>query len=108
MWLGITLFLSSARSIPGPAFWAYFLAGTGAILIIAGALRWGVFRYRYPPVGYLIGGAFLLIVGLAGIVQTAFYGPAILVAIGVVIIVFGAYSMRGRPAGESKVPPTQA
>lgn len=107
VWLGITLFLSSAGSIRGFAFWGYFFAGMGAILIIAGALRWGVFHYRYPPVGYLIGGAFLLILGLAGIIQTAFYGPAILVAIGVVIIVFGAYSMRGRAEGESKLPPTQ-
>lgn len=107
VWLGITLLLSNGHYIAGSAFFGYFLSGMGVMLIIAGALRWGVFHYRYPPIGYLIGGAFLLIIGLAGIIQTAFYGPAILIAIGVVIIVFGAYSMRSKAPSQSTSSPSQ-
>jgi rRNA maturation protein Nop10 len=97
VWLGISLLLSTTKTALGtPSFWGLLFAGTGVILITAGALRWGVFHYRYPPTGYLIGGTFLLIVGLAGLIQTSLFLPAILIAIGLVIIVFGAYSLKGR------------
>lgn len=110
MWLGISLYLAQVNSNIGNAsWWAYFFVGVGVILIAAGMLRWAQYRYRYPPTGFLIGGAFLLIIGLATVVQASLFGPGVLVAIGVVIIVFGAYSMRSKPAAQSApTPPAQA
>ncbi len=104
LWLGISLYFGRT-AFP---WWALFLIGVGVILIASGLLRWSEYKYRYPPTGFLIGGGIILIIGLAGVAPTSIFGPAVLVAVGLVIIVFGAYSMRNKPQAQSTpTPPAQ-
>jgi hypothetical protein len=108
VWLGVSLYLAETVSAVSAAWWAYFLIGLGVILIVSGLVRWVQYSYRYPPTGFLVGGLFLLVIGLAGVVSAAFFGPGLLIAIGVVIIVFGAYSIRRRAPPQNAQPPTSA
>ena len=105
IWLGITLYLSETTPFVGSSWWAYFFIGIGVILIGSGLLRWSQYEYRYPPTGYLVGGGFLLIIGLAAVIRASFFGPGVLIAIGLVIIVLGTRSMRNKPTAQSTPAP---
>lgn len=85
VWLGITFYLQQVGSIPSDNWWAYFVAGIGAILILQGILLYS--RRRRPIFGPFIGGAILLFVGLAYIFSASEnLFPLILVIIGVAIL----------------------
>ncbi len=85
VWLGITFYLQQTNTIPSDNWWAYFVAGIGAILILQGILLYS--RRRRAIFGPFIGGAILLFVGLAYIFSASEnLFPLILVIIGVAIL----------------------
>jgi hypothetical protein len=96
IWLGITFYLEQIGYLPSSDWWAYFIAGIGVILIIQGILSYS--KYRTPFVGPFIGGAILLVIGLAfiGNIGTNFW-PLILVIIGVAILISSITARRRRP-----------
>jgi hypothetical protein len=97
IWLGITFYLEQIGYLPPADWWAYFIAGLGAIIIIQGLL--GYARYRIPYVGSFIGGAILLVIGLAFISNfAANVWPLILVVIGVALLVSSLTARRRRPS----------
>jgi len=97
IWLGISLYLVQARRIGWDEWWPYFLIGIGVILIVQATVRYSTVRYKGPAIGSLIGGAMLLIIGLAGIVGMKEWWPFILIAIGVVVILAGVTARARTP-----------
>ncbi|MDA4118218.1 MAG: hypothetical protein OK455_07730 [Thaumarchaeota archaeon] len=95
IWLGLTFFLQENGYIPSSDWWAYFLMGIGAILILQGATRYSV--SRRPFVGSFIGGAVLLVIGFSFIQGFANLWPLILVVIGVAIMLSAISGRRRRP-----------
>ncbi len=97
IWLGVTFYLQQTNVISSDRWWAYFLAGIGAILILQGLINFGA--TRRPFIGSFIGGAFLLLIGLFFIwnVQFAFW-PLFLVIIGIAILASSLTMRRRTPA----------
>jgi len=75
-------------------FWEYFIIGIGTILILQGIIRYA--ERRTPYLGSFIGGAVLIVVGLA-FVSSSNYAlwPLILVVLGIAAIA-SAFSARRR------------
>jgi hypothetical protein len=85
IWLGVTFTLQQMGVIPPANWWAYFISGIGVILILQGLISFG--STRRPFIGSFIGGAILLLIGLAFITNiSAVFWPLILVVIGIAII----------------------
>jgi len=100
IWLGVTFFLEQNNYLPGDVWWAYFLSGVGAILILQGVLLYSRGRIGAGPI---IGGAFALLIGLNFIAAVKFnftdqLWPLILVALGVFVLVAGVASRRRVPS----------
>ena len=95
IWLGISLYLSQVNTIPGADWWAYFLSGLGAILILQGIIRRT--RSGRPFTGSILGGAILLVIGLTSILGVRDFWPFILVVIGVAVIYSGITARRRSP-----------
>jgi len=97
IWLGVTFFLQENGYIASGNWWAYFMIGIGAILILQGLLRYAM--SRRPFIGSLIGGAVVLIIGLAFVQGfSANLWPLILVAIGLAILLSAGVGRQRRPA----------
>lgn len=97
IWLGVVFFLSQNNYISSSNWWAYFLIGIGAILILQGLLRFGM--SRRPFVGSFIGGVVLLIIGFSAVQGfTADLWPLILVAIGAAVLLSAVVGRQRRPA----------
>jgi hypothetical protein len=97
IWLGVTFFLQQNNYISSGNWWAYFLMGIGAILILQGLLRFGT--SRRPFTGPLIGGVVILIIGFAFVQGfTVNLWPLVLVAIGVAVLLSAAVGRQRRPA----------
>jgi uncharacterized Zn finger protein (UPF0148 family) len=94
--LGVLLYFSIVGNtgINYGNFWEYFIIGVGAILILQGVIRYS--QRGTPYIGSLIGGAILMIIGLA-FVSTANYAlwPLILVVLGFAAIA-SAFTARRR------------
>ena len=96
IWLGISLYLVQMHYTEWDEWWPYFVIGIGAVLIAQAVIRYYTFRYRGAAMGPLIGGAVLLIIGLAGIVgRIEDWWPFVVIAIGLLVIV-GAVTARAR------------
>jgi len=100
VWLGATFFLEQNGYLPTGDWWAYFIAGVGAILVLEGVVIYSEGRRGIGPV---IGGAILILIGLSSIsaYQLSFgtnLWPLLLVALGVVVILGGLASRRRVPA----------
>jgi hypothetical protein len=94
--LGVTFYLQQLNLISSDLWWAYFIIGLGAILILQGAMRRT--RSGRPFTGSIIGGAILLLIGLAFVLERqAIIWPLILVVIGVVVILSGLAGRRRVP-----------
>jgi len=97
IWLGVTFFLQENNYISSGNWWAYFLMGIGAILILQGVLNY--LTSRRPFIGSFIGGAIILIIGLAFVQGfNADLWPLFLVAIGVAILLSAVVGRQRRPA----------
>jgi hypothetical protein len=97
IWLGVTFFLQENNYISSGNWWAYFLMGIGAIVILQGILSYTT--SRRPFIGSFIGGAVIFIIGLAFV--QGFNGdlwPLFLVAIGVAILLSAVAGRQRRPA----------
>ena len=100
IWLGITFFLQQNGYLPANLWWAYFILGIGAVLVL-----WGVAIYArgHVGIGPVIGGAILLLGGVSAIATSNFrfatqFWPLIVVVLGVLVIVGGLASRRRVPA----------
>jgi zinc-ribbon domain len=97
IWLGVTFFLQENGYISSSNWWAYFLMGIGAILIIQGVMRYAT--SRRPFVGQFIGGAVVFVIGLAFVQGfNVDLWPLILVAIGVAVLLSAGVGRQRRPA----------
>jgi peptidoglycan/LPS O-acetylase OafA/YrhL len=97
IWLGVTFFLSQNNYISSDNWWAYFLMGLGAILILQGVLRFGM--SKRPFIGSFIGGAVILIIGFSFVQGfSANLWPLILVAIGAAVLLSAVAGRQRRPA----------
>lgn len=97
IWLGVTFFLQENNYISSSNWWAYFLMGIGAILILQGVLSYAT--SRRPFIGSFIGGVVILIIGLAFVQGfNADLWPLFLVAVGVAILLSALVGRQRRPA----------
>jgi len=97
VWLGITFWLAQSGTVRWDIWWAYFIAGLGALLIIQGALRVAMRGSAYQFSGLFIGGAILLIIGLAFAYGTVLYWPYILILVGILVIVMAIFGRKRAP-----------
>ncbi len=99
IWLGITFFLEQNGNLPSDIWWAYFVLGVGAILIMEGAVIYTRGHYGLGPV---IGGVFLIFAGVSAIatnnyrIQTQIW-PLAIVVIGVLVLASGFVFRRRVP-----------
>ena len=97
--LGVLFYLAQSNlvSITWSNWWQYFLIGIGVILIIQGLIRYGQ-RGRFYS-GSFVGGAVLIIIGLAFTSSlSAYFWPLIFVLLGVVAIASAITARRRTPA----------
>lgn len=97
--LGILLYYATlgTTAITFGNFWQYFIIGVGVILVIQGIIRYG--EKGTPYFGSFIGGAVMIIIGLAFISSAnANLWPLILVVLGVAAIVSAFTTRRNAPA----------
>jgi hypothetical protein len=97
IWLGITFYLQQANVVPfNQNWWAYFISGIGAILILQGILLFAM--HRRPFYGPLIGGAFLILIGVPfiGNYNWGNVWPLFIIVIGVAILA-SAFARRRTP-----------
>ncbi len=86
IWLGITFFLASSNYISWASWWAYFLLGLGAILLVQAAIIFATNKQRGVVYGPAIGGAVLVAIGAASILSVTNWWWLILVVIGIAVI----------------------
>lgn len=86
IWLGITFWLGQSGTVGWSNWWAYFIAGIGALLIIQGVLRVAMKGSTYEFSGFFIGGAILMIIGLAFAYGVTLYWPYIVILLGILVI----------------------
>jgi cation transport ATPase len=102
VWLGISFYLVQAHYIDWNEWWPYFLIGIGVVLILQAVVRYSSSRFRGVAMGTLIGGAVLLIIGLAGMTGMKDWWAFVLIAIGLVVIIGGMTArMRTPKPGEA-------
>jgi len=99
IWLGTTFFLEQNGYLNPVVWWAYFLSGVGAILILQGVVLYSRGRIGAGPV---VGGAFALLIGVSFITTAQFnitdrLWPLLLVILGVFVLVGGLASRRKIP-----------
>lgn len=100
IWLGTTFFLEQNGLLSSEIWWAYFLAGVGAILVLQGAV---IYSRGHIGLGPVIGGVVLIFIGLGTIAAFNFnfvnkFWPLLLVAIGILVIIGGFTARRRVPA----------
>jgi hypothetical protein len=97
IWLGATFYLQQENLLPSDNWWAYFLAGIGAIIILQGILQYALTQRGFY--GSFIGGAILLILGIAFIYNYnfSFFWPLVLVVIGIAVLASAFTARRNRP-----------
>jgi hypothetical protein len=86
IWLGITFWLGQIYPVSWANWWAFFIAGIGALLIILGVLRAAMKGSTYEFSGFFIGGAILMIIGLAFAYGATLYWPYIVILLGILVI----------------------
>ncbi len=101
IWLGISLYLAQTHYIDWATWWPYFIIGIGVILISQAIIRYASSERRAPAMGFLIGGAVLTIIGLAGVVGMENWWPFVLIAIGILVIFSGMRARARTPRPEA-------
>ncbi len=99
IWLGITFYLEQNGYLASDIWWAYFIAGVGAILVVQGVV---VYSRGHVGLGPLVGGAVLVFIGLTSIASRSFrleaqLWPLLLVALGIIVVFAGVASRRRVP-----------
>ena len=94
--LGSLLLLQNYDYVSSDDFGAFFLTGIGAILLLAGILRYA--SGRPAAKGFLIGGVALTALGIADVGGFDEWSGAIfLIAIGIMVVVWGISTSRKNP-----------
>jgi hypothetical protein len=95
IWGGVVALIQTTNLVTASWWnaWAVFLIGTGVILLIKAAFRARP-EHRRPVGGTIIIGLILIGVGLGNIIGWAYGWPVILIAIGVIIILFAIFRRR--------------
>ncbi len=98
IWLGISFFMAQSNIISWAYWWAYFMIGLGAILIVFGFCRWKLGATRQDASGMVIGGLVVMIIGIffvaASMINLGTTWPLILIAIGIIVILAAIISSR--------------
>jgi len=97
--LGLLLYLAESNiiAVSWSNWWVYFLIGIGVILVIQGMIRYG--QHGYVSTGSFIGGAVLILIGLAFVSSVgAYFWPLILVVLGIAAIASALAGRRRTPA----------
>jgi len=84
--LGVIFLLANMKYVPWGEWWAYFLLGLGAILIIDAFIRSTTRKYRKQKKYKLIGGIILVIIGSSRIFGLGTWWPLILIVLGFYLI----------------------
>lgn len=98
IFLGVLLYYASlgTSAVTFGNFWEYFLVGIGVIFVVQGIVRYG--EKGVPYFGSFIGGAVMIIVGLAFITSGSLnLWPLILVVLGAAAIISAFTSRRHNP-----------
>jgi hypothetical protein len=90
--LGVLFLLAEMDRISWMDWWAYFLVGLGAILILEGLFR-GFSESRHRA-GRLIGGLVLIVIGGAHLIGFEEWWPFILIAVGLGLILSPLFKKR--------------
>ncbi len=85
--LGVLFLLATLDYISWGNWWAYFLMGLGAILILDVVIRAQSPADRQQGTGKLIGGVVLIIIGSAHIFGMITWWPLILIAVGIILLI---------------------
>ncbi len=95
VWLGVSFYLQQIGRLPADLWWAYFLFGIGALLVLRGIL---LYSRGWHYTGSIVGGVVLMFIGFVSVERLQLtYWPLILVIIGAAIIFTGL-------TGRKKVP----
>ncbi len=100
IWLGATFYLEESGYLPGDIWWAYFLSGVGAIVILQGAV---IYSRGRRGLGSVVGGGIAAFIGLTTIAAHE-YGfqarvwPLLIVALGLFVLLAGIASRRRVPS----------
>lgn len=84
--LGVLFLLATMDYILWSEWWAYFLMGLGAILILEVIIRSRSPSYRQHITGKLIGGVVLIIIGGSFVIGMSNWWPLILIGVGVMLL----------------------
>jgi hypothetical protein len=101
IWLGISFYLVQAHYVDWDSWWPYLIIGIGVVLIAQAVVRYSTSRFKGAAMGSLIGGAVLLIIGLAGVVGMEDWWPFVLIAIGVLVMFSGMRARAQSPRPEA-------
>jgi hypothetical protein len=85
--LGVLFLLVTHQYLAWSDWWAYFVMGLGAILILDFVIRSASGAERGAHRGKLVGGAVLIVVGAAHIFGMSTWWPLILIGVGLVLLV---------------------
>lgn len=94
---GTIFFLATRGYIEWDDWWAYFLLGLGAILIIEALARHAVPAYRRPLFGRVIVGLVLVSIGASSIYELREWWPLLIVIVGILLLAYGWHRLR-KPA----------
>jgi hypothetical protein len=86
LWLGVSLLLANSGYFYWIEWWAYFLLGLGAILILSAFLVYIQVDRWDPAIGYLFGGIVLLFIGVSNIYGVENWWAFIIIAVGLYVI----------------------
>jgi hypothetical protein len=91
IWLGVTFFFEQNGNLSSDIWWAYFILGVGAILILEGVV---IYTRGHYGLGPIIGGAFLIFAGMSAIATNDYkiqsnLWPLAIVVIGLLVLLSG-------------------
>ena len=98
IWIGAMFLAKNLGALPdGDRFWMVGFLGAGGIVLLGVVLRLSIPEYRRPIGGSLVFAAALIGVGIGfGFGNWNIIGPLVLVAVGLSILVGGAFRRRGQ------------
>jgi hypothetical protein len=85
--LGVLFLLSELDRISWSNWWAYFLVGLGAILLIEALLRAFSPDSRRAVGGRLVAGPILIVIGASHLIGLEHWWPLILIVVGVGVLI---------------------
>jgi hypothetical protein len=85
--LGVLFLMSEMDKISWSDWWAYFLVGLGAILLIEALLRSFSAAGRRAIGGRLVAGPILIVIGGSHLIGLEHWWPLVLIAVGVGVLI---------------------